>query len=87
MGQFKSKAPRTGFNRPTSTASEPVDREWRDVYAKDLVEGDIVAGKGLITEAIRNIRPFVLIEAGHPNALQYKLYELDIVKAFVRKDS
>ncbi len=87
MGKFKNKAAKTGFNRPTSTASTNVDREWRDVYAKDLTEGDIIAGKGLITEAIRNVRPFVIIEAGHPESKQYKLYELDIVKAFVRKDS
>lgn len=85
MAGFKTKAPRTGFNRPTSAMSQDVDREWRDVYAKDLEPGDIVTGMGLVISVERIIRPFVDVEAGVPESKRYHIYGLEPVKAFVRK--
>ena len=87
MAGFKAKAPRTGFSRPRSLGGQKVDREWREVYAKDLEVDDIVAGLGVVTQVDRKIRPFVSVVAGVPEPRTHNLYGLDTVKAFIKKEN
>jgi hypothetical protein len=85
MAGFKSKKPKTGFNRPQATAGQAVSREWKDVPANSLEPGDIIAGLGIVTEVASIIRPFVHVTAGHPEKKTHKLQNTSLVKAFVRK--
>ena len=89
MPGFKNKKPKTGFSRPQASAGIVVDREWRDVYPQDVVEGDIIAGFGVVrwTTGHADCRNQVYLEAGFPDAKEYFLDNNILVKAFVRKDN
>lgn len=85
VGEFKAKAPRLGYARPSIDLGNQGVREWKDVYVKDLEPGDIVANLGKVISISRIIRPFVDVLAGVPNSYSHHMYELDIVKAFVKR--
>lgn len=85
MAGFKSKKPRTGYTAPEAKMSQNVDREWKDVYPDELVVGDLLAGKGLITDKHITCRDEILITAGVPNGTEYDLPKDVKVKAFIRK--
>lgn len=86
MGNFKSKKPRTGFNRPQASGG-PVDRCWKEVYPGDLVKDDILAGMGLVVYVTphEDCRDQIMVEAGSPESKDYFLPKDVKVKAFVRK--
>lgn len=87
MAGFKSKKPRTGFNRPQASAGVVVDRVWKDVVPTELVVDDLVAGLGVVVdiEPIPNCQDEVWILAGVPTSKEFFLPSAGKVKAFVRK--
>lgn len=85
MGQFKSKKSRKGFGRPTATAGQAVDREWRNIKVQDLQKDDLLAGKGLVSSVFHSCDDMWYVAAGESNE---GFYPRDTeVLAFVRKDN
>lgn len=86
MSRFKSKKPRTGFDRPTASAGT-VDRFWSDVYPDQLTSGDIVPGLGVIVTVRGAIAgsTYQVVEAGSPESTLHYLPKNIQVKAFIRK--
>lgn len=89
MAGFKSKKPRTGFNRPSAVAGQTVDRVWKKVLPTELAIQDTVAGLGVVTDIIAEVdcSGQVWLEAGIPVSKEYFVDASTYVKAFVRKDS
>jgi hypothetical protein len=86
MGHFKAKPPKTGFNRPTATGSSGIDRVWKTVPIRDLVEGDIIAGMGIVKYVAPTCRADeYYLEAGEVVDEIFDAEEQ--VFAFVRKES
>lgn len=86
MAGFKNKAVRPDLSRPVADLDRTgITREWRDVEAQDLAEGDIVAGFGVVVSTQPTCRDEVALEVGKPNANMLWLNKTDIVKAFVKK--
>ena len=85
MGKFKSKAARTGFNRPQATGSSEINREWKTVTIKQLAEGDIIAGKGIVKTIFQTCRDDeYYLEAGEVTDQVFSSEEQ--VYAFVKKE-
>jgi hypothetical protein len=83
MGNFKSKKPRTGFNRPLATGGQ-VDRSWQDVYPEHITVDDILAGIGIIISIVW-AEDNTSVLAGIPDSKEYYLPNDIKVKAFTRK--
>lgn len=82
MGQFKAKAPRTGFTRPSTDATK-VDRHWKTVKIKDLEVNDIVAGMGIVKLVFQTCGAEYYLEAG--DSVDQEFDPDTEVLAFVKK--
>lgn len=84
MGNFKTKKPNTGFTRPVANGSQNINREWKTIPAKDVQEGDIIAGMGIVKMTFEACDSTQYIEAGETTEI---FLDLDTeVFAFVKKE-
>jgi hypothetical protein len=88
MGRLKSKKSVPAFNKPRIEVGGSINREWRQTSAIDLVEGDTIAGAGLVVKATVAYDPYkVVVHAGYPESKMWVYNAWDEVLAFVRKDN
>lgn len=88
MGRLKNKKSIPTFSKPRIEAGFQVAREWKTVSARDLREGDIIAGAGLVVAHSMVYDPYqVVVRAGVPTSKMWIYKPNDKVYAFVRKDN
>ena len=87
---FKSRPAkgRVDLSRPVADLNVTgITRQWRDIQAQDVQEGDTVAGMGVVLTVLPTCRGEVFIEAGIPESKTHMLEETTVVKAFVKKEN
>lgn len=83
MGHLKSKKTKTRtYNRPSAVGGE-VDRVWKNIPAKYLQEGDIVANIGQVRLVMPTCDNEYYVESGISNETFFQADEQ--VYAFVKK--
>jgi hypothetical protein len=85
---FRNKTVKPDLSRPKVDLDRTgVTREWRDVEVQDLVQGDTVAGMGVVVSTTPTCRGEIVLEVGLPATKTHFINESDILKAFVKKGS
>jgi hypothetical protein len=85
---FKNKKVKPDLSRPSVDLDRTgITREWRDVEVQDLLEGDIVAGMGVVVWLQPTCDGEMVIEAGLPETVTYYITSPAKVLAFVKKES